>query len=43
MNLGQTEWSDDESDNESNTANTDQINDNVSDADKGLVIKSTCL
>ena len=39
MNLGQTDWSDDESDDELKIENTDPENVEVTDANKGLVIK----
>ena len=39
MNLGQTDWSDDESDDEVKVENIDPKNDEVTDANKGLVMK----
>ena len=39
MNLGQTDWSDDESDDEVKVENIDPENDEVTDANKGLVMK----
>ena len=39
VNLGQTDWSDDESDDELKIENTDPENVEVTDANKGLVIK----
>ena len=39
VNLGQTDWSDDESDDELKIENTDPENVEVTDANKGLVMK----
>ena len=39
VNLGQTDWSDDESDEELKIENTDPENVEVTDANKGLVMK----
>ena len=39
MNLGQTDWSDEESDDEVKVENNDPENDEVTDANKGLVMK----
>jgi len=39
VNLGQTDWSDDESDDEVKVENNDPENDEVTDANKGLIMK----
>ena len=38
VNLGQTDWSDDESDDEVKVENTDPQKDEITDANKGLVM-----